>query len=82
MKQLALSDAERNLSALHGGITVCGKFYCRLYRFRPQHIDERWLCTGGNGWDQCPDYYRCEKNRPKPPAPLVVLMAQFKNVDG
>ena len=75
---------ERNLSTKHGGEVSKikrGKIskrltrYCRIYRTRPQRIQDRLVCTGyipGKGaeegsqaWDVCPDYERCLQNAPK-----------------
>lgn len=52
-----------------------GRRYCRWFNYRPQVIQDRLLCTGGEEgyWPACPDFRECSAVKPRRPAPAFVL---------
>jgi len=74
---MELEFRTRNLSTQHGGYVFC-KSYCRMFRYRPQSVRMQMLCSGGKFWAPCVDYLQCRLNKPRPPAPVVVLRALEK----
>lgn len=54
------------LAKKHGGKALKITTYCLFWVQRPPHIGQQCLCTGGDYWEQCPDFKRCLQNKPVP----------------